>query len=164
MLAAGHSTTSRALSVAIHYLATHPDDQATLRADPDRIPTAVEEFLRIGPPLHLIGRTTAGTTTVCDFRIGPGSLVGLAFASGNFDEDAFTHATTPDITRRPNRHLTFGIGPHICIGAPLARMEMRVVVDELLARTGTITPDGEPTEVGGLRSGYDRLAIRVTPA
>src|SRR5204863_5696770 len=123
IIAAGHSTTTRAITVAIHQLAANPHDQAMLRANPDAIQTAVEELLRIGPPLHQLGRTTGCEVSVDGVTIAAGELVGLNFASGNYDESAFPNAETVDLERKPNRHLTFGIGPHICIGAPLARME-----------------------------------------
>ena len=93
-----------------------------------------------------------------------GDLVGLGFAAGNFDEDAFPDAAVCDLGRKPNRHLTFGIGPHICIGAPLARLELRLVIDELFDRTDSFELDGVPTATAGLKSGYDVLPIRVSAA
>ena len=160
MIAAGHSTTTRSLTIAIHRLATHQDEQARLREDRSLIPTAVEELLRIGPPLHLLGRTATQDVEVDGVAIPAGELVGLGFAAGNFDEAAFPAATVCDLARKPNRHLTFGIGPHICIGAPLARLELRVVLDELLDRAGSFSLAGEPVPSVGFRSGYERLPIR----
>ncbi len=162
LIAAGHSTTTRALTVAIHHLATQPDDQDALRADPAAIPTAVEELLRIGPPLHMLGRTTAREVTIDGTTIPAGAFVGLNFASGNYDEDAFAEAVRCEISRKPNRHLTFGVGPHICIGAPLARLELRLTLDELLARTTRFELTGEPRRVTGLKSGFSYLPIRAT--
>ena len=112
----------------------------------------------------MMGRTTATASSLGDVHIDEGALIGLAFASGNFDQKTFPNPEACDISRKPNRHLTFGVGPHSCIGAPLARMEMRVVIDELLARTSSIRLAGDPVEVGGLRSGYDRLPVTVTPS
>jgi cytochrome P450 len=160
MIAARHSTTTRSLTVAIHRLATHPEEQARLREDRSLIPTAVEELLRIGPPLHLLGRTATEDVEVEGVVIPAGDLVGLGFAAGNFDEVAFPSASVCDLARKPNRHLTFGIGPHICIGAPLARLELRVVLDELLDRTESFSLAGEPVASVGFRSGYERLPIR----
>ncbi len=160
MIAAGHSTTTRSLTIAIHRLATHPDEQARLRDDRSLIPTAVEELLRIGPPLHLLGRTATQDVELDGVAIPAGELVGLGFAAGNFDEAAFPAAGVCDLARKPNRHLTFGIGPHICIGAPLARLELRVVLDELLDRAGSFSLAGEPVPSVGFRSGYERLPIR----
>jgi cytochrome P450 len=164
MIAAGHSTTTRSLTVAIQHLAASAADQKRLRAERELIPTAVEELLRIGPPLHLLGRTVTCPVERDGVPLGEGALVGLAFAAGNFDEDAFPGADECDIARKPNRHLTFGIGPHICIGAPLARLELRVVIDELFDRTEWFELDGEAVPTVGLKSGYDELPIRVTAA
>jgi len=160
LIAAGHSTTTRALTVAIHHLATHPGAQQRLRANRELIAVAVEELLRIGPPLHLLGRHVTRTVERHGELLHEGELVGLAFAAGNFDEDAFPDAGVCDLARKPNRHLTFGIGPHICIGAPLARLELRVVIDELLDRTSSFELDGKAVPTTGLKSGYDRLPVR----
>jgi cytochrome P450 len=160
MIAAGHSTTTRAISIAVHHLATHPEDQDRLRRDKTLISTAVEELLRIGPPLHLLARHTTAEVEQHGITLHEGELVGLAFAAGNFDEDAFPNAHECDLGRKPNRHLTFGIGPHICIGAPLARMELRLVVEELLERTSSFSLDGDAVPTAGLKSGYERLPIR----
>jgi cytochrome P450 len=162
MISAGHSTTTRALTIAIHHLATHPDDQARLRADRSLIPTAVEELLRIGPPLHLLGRTVTRDVDQGGVSFTKGELVGLSFASGNFDEAAFPEPAVCNLGRKPNRHLTFGVGPHICIGAPLARLEMRIVIDELFDRTASFVLDGHPVASPGLKSGYDVLPVRVS--
>jgi cytochrome P450 len=161
LLAAGHSTTTRSLTVAIHHLATHPTDQTTLRDHPEMIQTAVEELLRIGPPLHQLGRTTANDVVIDGTTIPAGEHVGLNFASGNLDEEAFPNATQCDIERKPNRHLTFGTGPHICIGAPLARIELRLAIAELLARTSSFELAGDPVRVTGLKSGFTYLPVRA---
>jgi cytochrome P450 len=160
MIAAGHSTTTRAISTAVHHLATHPEDQDRLRHERTLIPTAVEELLRIGPPLHLLARNATAEVERHGVTLREGELVGLAFAAGNFDEEAFPNARECDLARKPNRHLTFGIGPHICIGAPLARLELRLVIEELLTRTSSFSLDGDPVPTAGLKSGYDTLPIR----
>jgi cytochrome P450 len=161
LIAAGHSTTTRALTVAIHHLAAHGAEQARLRADRELIPAAVEELLRIGPPLHVLGRHTTRQVELHGVPLAEGELVGLAFAAANFDEDAFPRAQECDLARKPNRHLTFGVGPHICIGAPLARLELRVALDELLDRTASFELDGAPVPSPGFKSGYDVLRVRV---
>jgi cytochrome P450 len=161
ILAAGHSTTTRALSVAAHHLATHPDDQDALRAEPERIPVAVEELLRIGPPLHQLTRTAARDVELQGCPVPAGELVALMFASGNFDERQFPDAKHIELARRPNRHLTFGIGPHICIGAPVARVELRLTLEELLARTERFELAGQPVSVSGMKSGYSKLPLRA---
>jgi cytochrome P450 len=161
LLAAGHSTTTRALSVAAHHLATHPEDQDALRAEPARIPTAVEELLRIGPPLHHLARTVARDVQLQGCPIPAGELVALSFASGNFDERQFPDAKQIELARSPNRHLTFGIGPHICIGAPVARLELRLTLEELLARTERFELAGQPVSVSGMKSGYSKLPLRA---
>ena len=164
LISAGHSTTTRSLTYAAHYLASHPDDQDALRAEPERIPTAVEELLRTGTALHQIGRTAARDVELGGCPVAKGAFVGLVFASGNYDEEQFLDAGRVDLQRKPNRHLAFGVGAHICIGAPLARLELRLVLEELLARTAHFELADEPVPVSGMKTGYVKLPLRGTPA
>ena len=111
-----------ALTNSIRHLAREPDELAYLAADPSRIPSAIEEFLRFMTPITHLGRTAT-----CDVEVGEagrvpaGELVSLCFASANRDGAAFEDADQLRLDRRPNRHVAFGHGPHTCVGAPMAR-------------------------------------------
>ena len=136
LLAAGYETTSTMIVNAVYLLFTHPEQFDLLRADPGLLPRAVEEFLRY-----------AGITGVDQARIaledvelasGPvkaGEAVVVSLESANRDEDVFPHADRLDLTREHNQHLSFSHGPHYCIGAQLARMELTTALEALLART-----------------------------
>lgn len=164
LIAAGHSTTTRAITVAIHHLAAHPYDFQRLKADASMIRTAVEELLRIGPPLHQMARRLTRDVQLHGRKLAAGDTVALGFAAANFDPDVFEDPVRCDLARTPTRHMTFGIGPHICIGAPLARMELRVMLEELVARVGVLELAGVSVPFGGLRSGFSRLPVRVVSA
>ncbi|MFZ9016155.1 MAG: cytochrome P450 [Ilumatobacteraceae bacterium] len=124
VLAGGRDTVISAIAGATWYLAAHPDVRHTLAAGQVRITTAVEEFLRFFSPLGFIGRTVTET----------GELVALGFAAANHDPSAFEQPDEIHIDRSPNRHVAFGHGPHTCIGAPLARMQLAVVVERFVRR------------------------------
>ena len=107
-------------------------------------PTAVEEFLRYITPLAHIGRTVATDTEIDGHRFAAGDLVSLCFAAANRDPRVFDAPERCIVNRKPNRHVAFGHGPHTCIGAPLARMELTVVIERfLLTVTGctVVCPD-----------------------
>ena len=135
-LAAAHETTSGALANAVRLLLD--DGRAGWRAicaDPGLIPTAVEECLRVGPSLTAQRRVCTDEAEVGGVRIPAGAKVVVALASGNADRDAFPEPESFDVRREDaNRHLTFGFGAHLCLGAPLARLQMRVMLEELSRR------------------------------
>lgn len=161
VMLAGADTTSASLGSACYLLASHPDQQARLRADAGLIPAAVEEVLRLEPALHYMGRTVAGGTCLHGRELADGDAVALNYASANRDQAQFTDADTFDVARRPNRHLTFGHGIHKCVGAPLARLELTVVIQELLRRTTEFTLDG-PAERGSvLPSAFRTVPVRL---
>jgi len=165
MIAAGHATSADAIAASIYRVATNPDIQARLRLHPELIPTAVEEFLRLESPLPELGRRATSDVEVHGVTIAEGEYVGLNFAAANRDPEEFEHPDSCIIDRSPNQHLTFGAGSHKCVGAPLARMELRVVLEELLAATSEIRMDGATEETnGGALAGIIKLPIRVIPA
>jgi cytochrome P450/CYTH domain-containing protein len=133
VLAGGRDTVIASIAGALWHLAHHPDEVARLRADPTTIPTAVEEFLRYLSPLAHIGRTVATGAELGGHRFEQGELVSLCFAAANRDPDVFEAPDECRLDRRPNRHVAFGHGPHTCLGAPLARMELTVVLERFLA-------------------------------
>lgn len=149
LLVAGNETTRTLLSGAIVTLAEHPDQRATLAAEPAGIPTAVEECLRWVTPIQTFCRTVVADTTVGDVPVRAGDYLIMLYASGNRDEAAFgPSAGTFDAMRPVNpAHLAFGFGEHLCLGAALARLEARVFIEELLARSPAYAIAGEPERV-----------------
>jgi hypothetical protein len=135
LLHAGHGTTTASLGLCVLYLATHQDDQMYLRDNPDRIPAAIEEILRHDGPLVSMPRVVARDLDVRGRRLKAGDRVALMFASADRDPDAFPDAERCRLGRSPYQHLIFGNGVHFCLGARLARLELRVALEELLTRT-----------------------------
>lgn len=133
MVTAGNDTSKTLLSSAVDVLLDHPDALAALRADPSRIPTAVEEVLRYANPLHYFRRTATRDTALGGASIREGDRVVLYYTSANRDEAVFADPDRFDVSRSPNHHLAFGFGEHFCVGAKLARLEARVFLEEMLA-------------------------------
>ncbi|QRP43969.1 cytochrome P450 [Amycolatopsis sp. FDAARGOS 1241] len=134
LLYAGHVTTTTAIDKGLVPLDTHPDQRAALWADPALAPGTVEEILRLPPKSPLIGGRPRRATA--DFETGgrtlrTGDLVLLSAVRANLDETVFANPTTFDIRRDARGHLAFGHGPHHCLGAPLARLELRAVFTAL---------------------------------
>src|SRR5207248_2701573 len=121
--------------IALHYLARNEADQQRLRANPALIPAAIEEILRLETPVLAMPRIVAHDTVVHGRELEQGDRVMLYWASGNRDPSAFERPDEARLDRKPNQHLAFGYGIHKCIGAPLARLELRVVLEEWLRRT-----------------------------
>jgi cytochrome P450 len=134
LMIAGWETSSILITNAIWLLAQHPDQRQRLRANPAEIPAAVEEVLRFEAPVQHLARLTLADATLRDRTIPEGSRVLLLWASANRDERRWEAPDRFDIGRRPQRNLGFGEGIHHCLGAPLARLEARVVLETLLAR------------------------------
>ncbi|WP_040406195.1 cytochrome P450 [Amycolatopsis nigrescens] len=134
-LVAAHETTTNAAANALRHLLTQRSPWDALCADPSAIPNAVEECLRYSPSVLCWRRRARTDVEIGGVTIPEGAAVLLVMASGNHDEEVFDEPDTLDITR-PNakRHLTFGIGSHSCIGAPLARLELRIILEELTRR------------------------------
>ncbi|MDQ1534390.1 MAG: hypothetical protein QOF28_2151 [Actinomycetota bacterium] len=135
LIVAGHDTTASLIGNSVVALLRHPDQLATLRAEPDKISTAVEEFLRYDAPVpHSTFRYALEPITLGGVTIPAGAQVIVNLASANRDPAKFTCPETLDIDRTDTRHLAFGHGIHFCLGAPLARMEGRLALDSLLHR------------------------------
>lgn len=132
MLLGGLDTTTAALGTAILSIDRHPEVRKALVDDPSRIPLAVEEFLRYEAPVTALSRTVTKPVTVRGVPMQPGDRVLLVWRSTNRDESEFEDPDVLDISRVPNRHLAFGVGIHRCLGSNLARLEMRVALEELL--------------------------------
>ena len=149
LLVAGNETTRSLLSGAALALAEHPDQRAAVAADHRLLPAAVEECLRWVSPIQAFCRTATADVEVAGAPVRAGDYLVLLYASGNRDESVFgPTAATFDVTRQPSpAHLAFGFGEHLCLGASLARLEARVVLEELLRRYPSYELAGEPTWV-----------------
>lgn len=163
LLNAGQETSVNGIAGSLGYLAENPGDRRRLREEPDLMPVAVEEFLRFLSPIQLLGRTTSASSTMHGRPVPADSTVAMCYAAANRDNGVFPDADQLLIDRRPNPHLAFGAGPHTCLGAHLARAEMRIVLEEVLTRVPEfwIDPDGavEFTPHGDLR-GFWKLPLR----
>jgi cytochrome P450 len=148
LLLAGHETTSNMLGLGTIALLQHPDQLAAVRDDPDAIGPAVEELLRyLSVVQNAIPRITTTDVEVAGVRIPAGRLVILSLPAGNRDPDFIDTPDTLDIRRGAPGHLAFGHGVHHCLGAPLARMEMRIAFPALLRRFPTLALTEEVTDV-----------------
>jgi cytochrome P450 len=145
---AGNDTTHSALPGGLLALLDHPDELARLRADPGLLPSAVEECLRLAPPVIHFRRTAAEDTLLAGQPIAAGDKVVVFYSAANRDPAAFPDPDRFDITRTPNPHMAFGSGPHSCIAAGLARTQLRILWEEFLWRVGEIAVDGPVTRLG----------------
>ena len=158
-ISAGHNTTTSAIGNAVLRLARDPELQSRLRDDPELVPAFAEEVVRIDAPQQAMRRIATADTELGGRQIAAGDFVWLVFGSANLDPSAIERPTDFDLSRTPNRHVGFGRGIHQCIGAPLARLEVRVALEELLARTSSFRVDGAVTRPGWPRLGVDRLPL-----
>jgi len=145
LLIAGHETTVNLIGNGALALLTHPDQLDRLRADPSLIKPAVEELLRYdGPLATATERYAREDLTIADTSIPRGSLVYALLASANRDPHHFPDPDTLDLSRDPNRHLSFGLGPHYCLGAPLARLEGQIAISALVDRLPALRLSVDP--------------------
>ncbi|HEY6820371.1 MAG TPA: cytochrome P450 [Mycobacterium sp.] len=138
LFSAGAETTRNAVAGGLLALANHPQQLRELREDLDTLPSAVEEMVRWTSPSPSKRRTATCDVTVGGASIGAGQKVQIWEGSANRDASVFDDADEFDIVRKPNPHLGFGQGVHYCLGANLARLELRVLFEELLSRFGTV--------------------------
>jgi cytochrome P450 len=144
LLLAGHETTTNLIANAVLCFAGHPDQLARLRRAPDLLPGAIEEVLRFRSPVQAVFRVTRREATLSGTTIPAGQLVLAFVGAANRDPARFADPDRFDIERRPNAHIAFGHGIHYCVGAPLARLEARVALTELLALPRLSLLDDEP--------------------
>ena len=163
---AGNETTRNLISGAILALIEHPEQRQRLIDDRSLMPLAVEEFLRWIAPVMYFRRTATRDTEVGGQKIRAGEKVVMYYPSANRDEDVFERADKFDIGRSPNPHLAFGGGgPHFCLGASLARLEIRCMFEELLTRLPDIELTGPPARLrSNFINGIKRMPVRYTPA
>jgi cytochrome P450 len=161
---AGHDTTSSTLAGTLEALAHHPDQLAALQDDPSRIPDLVNEGLRWAAPVKHFMRRAEQDHVLDGHRIRRGDRFMLLYQSGNRDADVFAEPDAFDHTRKPNKQISFGYGPHMCLGQHLAKQELRIMFEELLPRIRSIEVVGErrvvqTNFVGGLKNLPVRLDL-----
>jgi cytochrome P450 len=163
---AGNETTRTGISQGILALMQHPEEFARLEADPSLIPSGVDEILRYGTPIIYFRRTATRDAEISGVRIQAGDRVALWYVSANFDEDVFEDPQRFDVARRPNPHVTFGRGgPHFCLGSFLAQLEIRILLEEILARKVRFELTGDPVRLSSnFINGFKSLPVRVVPA
>ena len=158
---AGHDTTSSTTAGGLLALLRNPDQMARLRADPALLPAAIDEMIRWVTPVKHFFRTAAVDSTVRGKTIHCGDALLMCYPSANRDEDVFEDPFSFRLDRKPNRHIAFGYGPHVCLGQHLAKMEIRVFFEELFAQVAHFELDGEPAWLASnFVSGLKRLPIR----
>jgi cholest-4-en-3-one 26-monooxygenase len=161
---AGNETTRNGISHGLLALIEHPEAFAAMKADRGLLETGVEEMLRWATPVNNFRRSATCDVELHGVQIREGDAVVMLYASANRDESVFADPFRFDVTRNPNPHVTFGGGgPHFCLGANLARLEMRILFDELLARVDTIELVGEVTRLrSNFIHGIKKLPVRLT--
>jgi cytochrome P450 len=150
---AGNETLRNGLPGACIALLEHPDARDDLRADPALMAAAVEEMLRWWTPVMTFRRTATSDCELSGQPIGEGDKVVVSFTSANRDDAVFADPDRFDIRRHPNPHLVFGYGPHFCLGAHLARVQLGALFSEVLSRTSSLSHAGQPSY---LRSNFQR--------
>jgi cytochrome P450 len=147
LLVAGNETTTSLLGNALAALLAHRDQLDLLRRRPELVRPALEESLRFDAPFQGLYRTTTKSIEVAGVEMPAGAELLVLFASANRDERHYRDAERFDVTRNPTDHVGFGAGPHLCLGAALARLEGEVVLAALLDRTGDFELAGEITRL-----------------
>ena len=140
LLNAGNDTTSSLIANGMAMLLADPDMMARLRSEPALLPYAVEEFLRCEPPVQFLGRLAVEDRELGGQKIRAGDMVLVVMGSAGRDPEAHTDPDRIDIARKPNHHLAFGTGRHMCAGIHLARLEARIAFEEILKHFGSIEP------------------------
>jgi cytochrome P450 family 142 subfamily A polypeptide 1 len=168
ILIGGDETTRHVISGGVEELLAHPDQLARLAADPAALmPGAVEEMLRWVSPIKNMARVATRDVELAGARIRSGQELLLLYPSANRDEAVFADAQSFDIGRSPNPHLAFGFGAHFCLGNQLARLELRVMVERVLARLPDLRLAAEraalPRRAANFISGIEEMPVEFTP-
>lgn len=168
VLVGGDETTRHVISGGMAALLQHPDQLRRLRDDPSLLPNAVEEMLRWATPVRNMNRTATRDVEIAGQQVREGDRILLLYPSANRDEAVFDRPFDFDVERRPNDHVAFGAyGRHHCLGAPLARLELRVLFEELLSRLDDLelaTDDELPSRRGNFVLGLESVPVRFRPA
>jgi cytochrome P450 len=162
ILNAGHETTTNLIGNALYELLEWPEEKARLEADPSMIDTAIDEFLRFQSPNQLGNRAAAQDVTFDGEEIAVGTRIHLCIGAANRDPRQYDRPDTLDLARKPNRHLAFAQGPHLCAGFSLARMEGRIAIARFLKRFPDYRLDGKARRTGRVRfRGFATLPANV---
>jgi cytochrome P450 len=163
LLVAGNETTRNLIALGTLALIQHPDQCRQLVADPSLIPGAIEEMLRFTTPVTHMARTATEDVEIRGQRIREGETVVMLYGSANRDEEIFgDDAEEFKVTRHPNPHIAFGLGEHVCLGASLARLEARVMFEELLRRYPRLELVGEVARMRAtMVPGVKRMPVRL---
>jgi cytochrome P450 len=163
LVVAGNETTRQCISHSMKALMDHPDQLTWFLEHPEKAQVAVEELLRYTSPVYHFRRTATRDVELHGQTIAAGDKVVIWFASGNHDESRFVDPHRLDLGRFPNDHMAFGKGAHSCMGANLARLEIRILFETLLPRLASIEPAGEIVRVrSNFVNGIKRFPVRVT--
>jgi cholest-4-en-3-one 26-monooxygenase len=165
LLAAGNETTRNAIAHGLLAFANHPDQWDGLRADlAGTLDTAVEELIRWASPVNYMSRTATCDVELQGQKIRAGDRVALMYGSANRDEEAFADPDRFDVRRDPNHHLAFGFGPHFCLGATLARIELRALLEVMVPRIAALELTGPVRRVrSSFLNGLKELPLRAIP-
>jgi cytochrome P450/nitrite reductase/ring-hydroxylating ferredoxin subunit len=160
---AGNETTRHTISLGLLDLLEHPDELQRLVGDPSLAGTAADELLRRAHPVHHFRRTATRDVVMHGRRIREGDKVTIWYAAANYDEERFADPYRLDVGRTPNRHVTFGLGgPHFCLGAHLARLEIKVWLEEMIPYLPRVGSTGDPVRLrSNFFNGIKRMPVRV---
>ena len=162
LLNAGHETTTSMVANSMHMFFSAPDQLNLLKEDPDLITTAIEEGLRYESPLQVGNRVTTGEVEIGGELLPTGTYIHTSIAGANRDPAEFNKPEEVDITRKPNRHIAFAMGHHVCLGATLARMEGRIAIGELVKRFPKIQQTGPAISMGLARfRGFNNMPVKI---
>jgi len=162
LVVAGNETTRQAISHSMKALIDNPDQLQWMRDNPAKMQQAVEELIRWASPVYHFRRTATRDVELHGRQIKAGDKVVMWFASGNRDNAKFADPYRLDLTRFPNDHMTFGKGPHTCMGANLARFEIRILFETLLPRVAQFSQNGEIARVrSNFVNGIKRFPVRI---
>jgi cytochrome P450 family 142 subfamily A polypeptide 1 len=168
ILVGGDETTRHVVSGGMEQLLLHPDQHKQLLAEPSRVPTAVEEMLRWVSPIKNMCRTVTHDVEFMGQDLRAGQKCMLLYESANRDDTKFDEPHRFDIERQPNEHVAFGFGGHYCLGQALARLELNVMFERLLARLPDLElaadPEALPRRRANFISGLESMPVRFTPA
>jgi cholest-4-en-3-one 26-monooxygenase len=161
---AGNETTRNLISAGLWLLCEHPAERARVQADLGLLPTAIDEMLRYHPPVLHFRRTAVRDAVLRGQQIRDGDKVSIWYVSANRDEEVFPDPDRFDVGRMPNDHLSFGFGPHFCLGAALAHLEARVMFEELFQRLPDVALAGPPVRLRANHiHGIKHLPVRFRP-
>ena len=166
LVVAGNETTRQSIAHGMQVLMENPEEMDRLRDQPELMSTATEEIMRWASPVIHFRRTATTDVEMHGVQMREGDKVVVWLISGNYDERQFPDPLTFDVTRKPNNHITFGRGgPHFCLGAHLAKLETRVMFEELLPRVTTVEPTGPARRMhSNFTNAYKSMPVRVTTA